>query len=228
MGIYGHNFGDLKIQEITAEEALEANLIANYALVEFYEDDSEEIVEEGANIEIGKIFRQYKKDVKDLKKKYRSDYKNDKPAALKDLDQMNELINKAIRDIKKVDANNATTAIIGSIYSIVLDVVIMATGIKLSNLLGGAVGAIAKSSDAAYLAGYVGGTATGYVGGTKVGKQLGSLISNFKKFKDGKISAAEYFNLYRGEILQTLESAREWNNALKVGIRKEIKNKEKK
>lgn len=228
MGIYGHNFGDLKIQEITAEEALEANLIANYALVEFYEDDSEEVVEEGANMEIGKIFRQYKKDVKDLKKKYRSDYKNDKPAALKDLDQMNELINKAIRDIKKVDADSVTTAIIGSIYSIVLDVVIMATGIKLSNLLSGAVGAITKSFDAAYLAGYAGGTATGYVGGTKVGKQLGSLIANFKKFKDGKISAAEYFNLYRGEILQTLESAREWNNALKVGIRKEIKNKEKK
>ena len=40
MGIYGHNFGDLKIQEITNEEALEANLVANCALVEFYEDDS--------------------------------------------------------------------------------------------------------------------------------------------------------------------------------------------
>ena len=51
---------------------------------------------------------------------------------------------------------------------------------------------------------------------------------NFKKFKDKKISAAEYFNLYRGEILLIREDAREWNNGLKMGIRKEIKNKEKK
>ena len=120
------------------------------------------------------------------------------------------------------------SAILGDIYSIVLDIVIFSTGVKLSTLAGGAIGAITKSFDAAYLAGSIGGTATGAVAGTKAGNQLASLITNFKKFKDGKISAAEYFNLYRGEILQTLESARDWNNALKVGIRKEIKNKEKK
>ena len=66
MGIYGHNFGDLKIQEITNEEALEANLVANCALVEFYEDDSlsEEVVAEGANLEIRKTLKNLRRNTK--------------------------------------------------------------------------------------------------------------------------------------------------------------------
>lgn len=223
MGIYGHNFGDLKIQEITAEEALEANLIANYALVEFYEDDSEEVVEEGANLEIRNIFKQYKKDVKDLTKKYKEDYKNNKEEAIKDLDKINDMITKTIKEIKKVDADHVSTAIIGTIYSILLDVIITATGLKLTVLLAGSVGAISQSKTLVSILANAGGASTGAIIGTKVGKQLSHLIANFKKFKDGKISAAEYFNLYRGEIIQNLESAREWNNGLKVGIRAEIK-----
>lgn len=230
MGIYGHNFDEFKIEEISIEEAIEATNICNTALVEYYEDleDSQELFTEGANLEIRKIFKQYKKDVKDLKKKYRSDYKNDKEAAIKDLDEINAMITNTIKEIKKVDADSVASVILGDIYSITLDAVIIATGLKITGLIGGSVGALTKSVDAAQMIGYTGGSIAGYAAGTKVGKQISSLIANFKKFKDGKISAAEYFNLYRGEILQTLEQTRTWNNALKIGIRKEIKNKKEK
>lgn len=230
MSIYGHAFDAYKYQEISLEETLTLESMCNCALVEFYEDREfeEDVVVEGANMEIHKIFKQYKKDVKDLKKKFRKDYKNDKEAALVDLDEMNKLINKALKDIKKVDADNIASTILGDIYCITLDAFLFTAGLKLAT-----AGAVSLANlTQSQLVGQVVAAGSGYgIGagvGTKIGRQIASLISNFEKVKEKKITVKEYLNLYRGEIILTLESIRDWNNALKDGIKAEIKKKEKK
>lgn len=230
MGIYGHQFDQYKSEDISVEEAIDIFNTCNEALVDLYEsmEESEETLTEGANLEIAKIFSQYKKDVKGLKKKYKVDYKYDKEQAIKDLDEINTIIGKTIKDIKKVDADNVSSAILGSIYSIILDAAIFAAGIKGSVAIAKGVGAVTKSFLATQLTASAGGYATGAVSGSKLGKQIASLIANYKKFKDGKISAAEYLNLYRGEVIQTLEQTRNWNNGLKVAIRDQIKKQKEK
>lgn len=229
MGIYGNAFDEYKYN-LSLEECYSIIEEYNIALLEYYEDleDSEDVVTEGANLEIRKIFKQYKKDVKDLKKKYRKDYRNDKQQAIKDLDEMNGMITKTIKEIKKVDADNVTSAILGDIYTIVIDTFLFIAGVKISALAGATIGSVSGSLDVGKAVAQAGGYATGVVFGNKIGNVISHFIANFKKFKDGKMTATEYFNAYRGEIIQTLEQSRRWNNGLKAGIRNEIKNQKEK
>lgn len=225
MGIYGHNFEDFQIQNISTEEALEISIMCNEALVDYYENN-EDIITEGANLEISKFFKEYKKEVKSLKKKYRSDYIHDKPEAINDLTKINSLITKTIKEIKNVDDNIVST-IIGDIYCILLDVVIVAAGLKLSGVLGKSATVLAKSSKVGSAVAFSTGLVTGSSSVNKFMNQVDSLIKNYDKFKNKEISAAEYFNLHKNAIIKTLEDSKKWNNALKVGIKEEIKNKEK-
>lgn len=229
MGIYGHRFDEYKesnIFEVTDEEAYVMIDKINESLLEWYEDmeDCEELVTEGANIEMQKIFRQYKKDIKDLQKKYRKDYKNDKEAAIKDLDEINKKVTETIKAVKAIDADNLSSTILAYVATIAEFVIKFYLGLKISVGAAKVVGAVSKNAIATELTARAGGMATGWTAGTKLGNQIAGIIENLDKIKKGKETKAAGLNPIRAGIIQTLENTRTWNNALKAGIRQEIKN----
>ena len=116
MGIYGAYAEQMKDISVSVDFDLNEALLEIYSdIVESYEsEESDEIVEEGANLDIRAIWKDAKKDSKAHIKEYKKFLKaEDYKSAAKELDYVSKNLKKARDEMKKVDADSVGSAILG-------------------------------------------------------------------------------------------------------------------
>ena len=253
MGIYGSyakKLMEAKQQEAVAENISNEEL--QNAIFECYssaidilsEADQEEIIEEGANVEMTKAWLGSKKEVKEYLKNYKKFLKaKEYKKASSELDKVTKILEKAKKDIKSVDQNAGTAAIgfFADFLVIVLEMFVPLSieGIGLGVVISGAKGA-SKAVDAAAMAGGIFDDkemlkqATKIYGGalaTTVGsiwsiikavsliiKEVKTWIKEFKS--DGEKLEAKHFNAYRNTLIRYMDSSIKKIDELKRDIPK--------
>lgn len=247
MGIYGSYAK--KLMEAKQYEAAEniSNEELQNAIFECYssaidilsEADQEEVVEEGANIEMTKIWRESKKENKEYLKNYKKFLKEkDFKKAAAELDKVTKNLEKAKKEIKDVD-QTVGSAICGYFAEYIIDLFQLIIPFTVEGLGYGAMMLSIKDVIADAMNGNFEGLQTPDVikkaaPGAVVGnigavwltiKAIVVLIKDIKtwikEFKaDDKKLDAKHFNLYRNTLIRFMDEAIKKVDKLKDGVAK--------
>lgn len=210
----------------------------------FTEADQEEIVEEGANVEMTKAWLGSKKEVKEYLKNYKKLLKaKEYKKASSELDKVTKILEKAKKDIKSIDQNAGTAAIgfFADFLVIVLEMFVPLSieGIGLGVAISGAKGAgkvvdvtakaggliddkeMIKQAAKIYggaLASTIGTVWTVIKGVSLTIKEVKTWIKEFKS--DGEKLEAKHFNAYRNTLIRYMDSSIKKIDELKRDIPK--------
>ena len=233
MGIYGAYAKEL-MENRTIDFDMNEALMEIYSdILESYEsEDSEEVVEEGANLDIRAIWKDAKKDSKAHIKKYKSFLKaEDYKSAAKELDYVSKNLKKARDEMKKVDADSVGSAILGFFAADLLVIVetIIPTSIQiagvtittasitkimlksggidpklLADMIKGGGGLVPKGVAIGQVVTKVGKVATLISKIIIIVKDLKTLINEIKSDKEVTV---KNFNLYRNRLLRYMDDS---------------------
>ena len=234
MGIYGSYAKQLmeaKQQETVAEnisnEDLQNVIFECYssAIDILSEADQEEVIEEGANIEMTKIWRESKKENKEYLKNYKKFLKEkDFKKATAELDKVTKNLEKAKKEIKDVD-QTVGSAICGYFAEYVIDLLQLivpftveglgfgAAAFSMKDVIADAMNGNFESFTPEALKKAIPGAVAGYVGAIWLTiKAIVVLIKDIKtwikEFKaDDKKLDAKHFNLYRNTLIRFMDEA---------------------
>lgn len=256
MGIYGSyakKLMEAKQQEAVAENISNEDL--QNAIFECYssaidilsEADQEEVVEEGANIEMTKIWRESKKENKEYLKNYKKflkekDFKN----AAAELDKVTKNLEKAKKEIKDID-QTIGSAICGYFAEYIINLLQLIVPFTVEGLGYGAMALSIKDTIADAMNGNIEGITPEAIKKAAPGALIGNigavwltikaivvLIKDIKtwikEFKaDDKKLDAKHFNLYRNTLIRFMDEAIKKVDKLKDGVAKaKAKEEEKK
>lgn len=243
MGIYGAYVKELMENKNVDIDFNEAFLDIYSDIIESYEfEDSEEVVEEGANLDIRAIWKEAKKESKVHIKNYKKLIKaEDYKGAAKELDYVSKNLKKARDEAKKVDADSVGSAILGyfatGLLNIVEQIIPMSITMAGSSITTASIlkntmkdGVIDPSKLAEFIAGVL---PTGAKVGNivaKVGQVAGIikgiiiLVKDIKTFvneaKSDKELSIKNFNLYRNRLLRYFDDSIKQVDKLKENLSK--------
>lgn len=222
MGFYGNQFfvENTISDSLTLGEFIDLNISINESLsrlIESYDNDDNEIVEEGANLEARKAYKEalkeYKGYAKELKKLIKEEKYSD---AKKNLSKMKTCVDKVEKEIK--DQNYTTgSAVFGYfaygllnmvellipsfIYGFGQGLTINGAQLAMNNLFTGNLETVKVAAGMT-----IGGGVTTVIGGViALIKSIVILIKSIKQFiediKDKDTNTTEAINLYRNKLL---------------------------
>lgn len=245
MSIYG-NYAKALVEaqyntttDISAEELQNAIFECYSNAIEILSEIDTEVVEEGANIDMTKIWRESKKENKEYLKNYKKFLKEKNfKAAAAELDKVTKNLEKAKKEIKDID-QNVGSAICGYFAEWIIDLLQVIVPYSITGVgYGFSMSAIAemiKTGNVEVLTKAAPAVATAYIGAiwTSI-KSLIILIKDIKtwikEFKeDDKKLEAKHFNLYRNTLIRFMDDSIKNINKLKDGVAKaKAKEEEKK
>lgn len=215
---------DTNFDTYTMEEASEPSL---EEVMEVFSDivfeNDEEAVEEGANLEITAKFREakaaYKEQAKILKKQIKA---KEFGEAQKTVTNMENILTKAEKDIRAIDAGGAGSVILGYFAGLIMnwaELLVPSLGVNVGTGVATAAGAAGKAGVAA--AGAAGAAIFGAIGYVK---SLFIFIKQIKTFigelDNADTSTAEAFNKYRSTIIRYLGDLKKNLANIKKGLAK--------
>ena len=246
MGIYGSYTKRLveaqqqnAVTEMTNEEFQNALFECYSNTIEILsEADQEEVVEEGANIEMTKIWRESKKENKAYLKNNKKFLKEtDFKKAAAELDKVTKNLEKAKKEIKDVD-QTVGSAICGYFAEYVIDLLQLivpftveglgfgAAAFSMKDVIADAMNGNFESFTPEALKKAAPGAVVGYIGAVWVTlKAIVVLIKDIKtwikEFKaDDKKLDVKHFNLYRNTLIRFMDEAIKKVDKLKDGVAK--------
>ena len=198
-----------------------------------YENYAMQALEEGANIDMVKIYRQllkdYRAEFKVFKKAYRS---KDFDGALDSISKLKKILADAESNIRGVDANNVTSLVCSILASFGYAILTMFVGVGLDaatayNFYKG-TGMFAKELGKASAAATVKMEAP-MAGLVIIFKQMVTLARSIKEYKSGSTkNPKEAFNMLRTDLLSAIKQTNKALDKLAESIRKRKAKKEEK
>ena len=199
-----------------------------------YENYAMQALEEGANIDMVKIYRQllkdYRAEFKVFKKAYRS---KDFDGALDSISKLKKILADAESNIRGVDANNVTSLVCSILASFGYAILTMFVGVGLD---AATAYNFYKGTELLYGAGVQKAAASATVkaeapiaGLVILFKQMVTLARSIKEYKSGSTkNPKEAFNMLRTDLLSAINQTNKALDKLAESIRKRKAKKEEK